>query len=169
MEDYTYHLDPAGAKVLGAHMLEVCPSIADGKPTLEVHPLGIGGKADPARLVFTTASGPAVNASIIDMGTRFRMIVNEVDVVPPNALPKLPVARALWVPRPSLKVAAAAWIYAGGAHHAGFSHAVSTQALEDFAGFAGIEFLVIDAKTDLAQFRKELRWNAAYWHLAGGV
>ncbi len=170
MEDYTYHLDPAGMKVLGAHMLEVCPSIADGKPTLEVHPLGIGGKADPARLVFTTASGPAVNASIIDMGTRFRMIVNEVDVVPPSAaLPKLPVARALWVPRPNLKVAAAAWIHAGGAHHAAFSHAVSTQALEDFAGFAGIEFLVIDAKTELSQFRKELRWNAAYWHLAGGV
>jgi L-arabinose isomerase len=170
MEDYTYHLDPSGMKVLGAHMLEVCPSIAHGKPSLEMHPLGIGGKDDPARLVFTAATGAALNVSIIDMGTRFRMIVNEVDVVAPDAaLPKLPVARALWVPRPNLKVAAGAWIYAGGAHHAGFSQALTTRHLEDFAEMAGIECVVIDAKTDLAQFRKELRWNAAYWHLAQGV
>ncbi len=170
MEDYTYHLDPKGPKVLGAHMLEVCPSLADGKPSLEMHPLGIGGKADPARLVFTAAAGAALNATIIDMGTRFRMVVNEVDVVSPDApLPKLPVARALWVPRPDLKVGAAAWIHAGGAHHSGFSYAVTAKHLEDFADMAGIEYVLIDAKTDLAQFRKELRWNAAYWHLAAGV
>jgi len=170
MEDYTYHLDPKGQKVLGAHMLEVCPSLADGKPSLEMHPLGIGGKDDPARLVFNAAKGAALNAAIIDMGTRFRMVVNEVDVVAPDApLPKLPVARALWVPRPDLKVAAAAWIHAGGAHHSGFSYVVNAQHLDDFAGMAGIEYLLIDGNTDLAQFRKELRWNAAYWHLAAGV
>ena len=170
MEDYTYHLDPKGQKVLGAHMLEVCPSLADGKPSLEMHPLGIGGKDDPARLVFNAAKGAALNATIIDMGTRFRMVVNEVDVVAPDApLPRLPVARALWVPRPDLKVAAAAWIHAGGAHHSGFSYAVTARHLEEFAGMAGIEYLLIDGKTDLAQFRKELRWNAAYWHLASGV
>ena len=170
MEDYTYHLDPKGPKVLGAHMLEVCPSLAEGKPSLEMHPLGIGGKDDPARLVFNAAKGAALNATIIDMGTRFRMVVNEVDVVAPDApLPKLPVARALWVPRPDLKVAAAAWIQAGGAHHSGFSYPVTARHLEDFAGMAGIEYVLIDGKTDLAQFRKELRWNAAYWHLAGGV
>jgi L-arabinose isomerase len=170
MEDYTYHLDPKGQKVLGAHMLEVCPSLAEGKPSLEMHPLGIGGKDDPARLVFSAAKGAALNATIIDMGTRFRMIVNEVDVVAPDApLPKLPVARALWVPRPDLKVAAAAWIHAGGAHHSGFSYPVTAKHLEDFAEMAGIEYLLIGAKTDLTEFRKELRWNAAYWHLAGGV
>jgi L-arabinose isomerase len=170
MEDYTYHLDPKGQKVLGAHMLEVCPSLADGKPSLDMQPLGIGGKDDPARLVFSAAKGAALNATIIDMGTRFRMVVNEVDVVAPDApLPMLPVARALWVPRPDLKVAAAAWIYAGGAHHAGFSYAVTARHLEEFADMAGIECLLIDAKTDIAQFRKELKWNAAYWHLAGGV
>jgi L-arabinose isomerase len=170
MEDYTYHLDGSGMKVLGAHMLEVCPSIAEGKPGLEMQPLGIGGKDDPARLVFTAAAGAALNATVIDMGTRFRMVVNAVDVVAPDApLPKLPVARALWVPRPDLRVAAAAWIHAGGAHHAVFSRALSAQHLEAFAGMAGIEFLLIDEKTDLSQFRKELRWNAAYYHLAGGV
>jgi len=170
MEDYTYHLDPKGQKVLGAHMLEVCPSLADGKPELAMRPLGIGGKDDPARLVFTAEKGAALNATIIDLGTRFRMVVNEVDVVAPDApLPKLPVARALWVPRPNLKTAAAAWIHAGGAHHSVFSYAVTPQLLEDFAGMAGIECVLIDGKTDLSQFRKELRWNAAYWHLAGGV
>jgi L-arabinose isomerase len=170
MEDYTYHLAKGGMKVLGAHMLEVCPSIADGKPALQMHPLGIGGKDDPARLVFNAATGPAVNASVIDMGTRFRMVVNEVDVVAPDApLPKLPVARALWIPRPDLKTAAAAWIHAGGAHHAGYSQPVTAKHLEDFAEIAGIEFLLIDGKTSLAQFKKELRWNHAYYHLAGGV
>ncbi len=170
MEDYTYHLDPSGMKVLGAHMLEVCPTIAHGKPSLEMHPLGIGGKSDPARLVFTAATGNAINVSMVDLGTRHRLIVNELDVVAPDAaLPKLPVARALWIPRPGFKVAAAAWIHAGGAHHSSFSQAVNASYIRDFADMAGVECVVIDAKTDLDQFRKELRWNAAYWHLAQGV
>lgn len=164
MEDYTYHLDPAkpGAAVLGAHMLEICPSIASGKPSCEVHPLGIGGKEDPVRLVFDSTTGPAVNASVVDMGDRFRMVVNAVDVIaPPKALPKLPVARALWVPQPDLDVAAAAWIHAGGAHHTGFSLALTPQHLEDFAGMAGVEFLLIDRGTRLREFQNELRWNEA--------
>lgn len=167
MEDYTYHFDPSGMKVLGAHMLEVCPSIAGGPVTLDVQPLSIGGKADPARLIFNTRPGPAINASIMDMGNRFRMVVNEVDVVPPDApLPRLPVARALWIPRPNLKVAAAAWIYAGGAHHTGFSLALNSEHLSDFAEMLGIEFLRIDGATELHSFRNELRWNEAYYLLA---
>jgi L-arabinose isomerase len=167
MEDYTYHLDPDGMKVLGAHMLEVCPSIADGQPSLEVHPLGIGGKADPARLVFNSRTGPAINVSLMDMGNRFRMIVNDVDVIPPDApLPRLPVARALWLPRPNFKDALAAWIYAGGAHHTGFSLSLTAEHLEDFAAMAGIEFLRIDENTDLYGFKNELRWNEAYYLLA---
>jgi L-arabinose isomerase len=169
MEDYTYHLHPDGMKVLGAHMLEVCPTIADGKPSLEVHPLGIGGKADPARLVFNTPPGAAINASLVDMGNRFRLIVNEVDVVPPDApLPKLPVARALWIPRPNLKVGAAAWIYAGGAHHTGFSQSLTAEHIADFAEIAGIEYLLIGADTQLMSFKNELRWNDAYYALARG-
>ena len=164
MEDYTYHLVPGGMKVLGAHMLELCPSIAEGRPSLEIHPLGIGGKADPARLVFDVPAGPAVNASIIDMGRRFRLIVNEVDVVKPDRpLPKLPVARAVWMPRPDLRTAAAAWIYAGGAHHTGFSQAVATQELEMFAEMAGIELILIAADAQVGQIKKELRWNEAYY------
>lgn len=157
MEDYTY--DFSGTpKVLGSHMLEICPSIADAKPSLEVHPLGIGGKADPVRLVFNTPAGPAVVASIVDMGDKFRMIVNEVDVIPlENALPKLPVARAVWIPRPSLKVAAAAWIYAGGSHHTGFSQALTIEHLEDFAEIAGVELIRIDAETRLHHFRQQLK------------
>jgi len=150
--------------VLGAHMLEICPSIAADRPSCEVHPLGIGGKEDPVRLVFDSKTGPAVNATIVDMGNRFRMIVNVVDVIPPVArMPKLPVARALWVPRPDLDVGAAAWIYAGGAHHTGFSLALGVEHLEDFANMAGVEFLLIDSETRLREFRNELRWNdAAY-------
>jgi L-arabinose isomerase len=164
MEDYTYHFHPAGMKVLGAHMLEVCESIANGTPSLEIHSLSIGGKADPVRLVFDAPAGRAVNASIIDLGRRFRLIVNEVDVVPPDEpLPKLPVARALWVPRPDLKTAAAAWILAGGAHHTGFSQGVTVEHLEDFAEMAGIEFLLINEETRLSDFKKELRWNEAYY------
>ena len=148
MEDYTYHLNAKSTKVLGAHMLEICPSIAEGKPSLEVHPLGIGGKADPARLVFDTPPGPALNAAMMDMGNRFRLLVNEVDVVPPEKpLPKLPVARALWIPKPIFDTAVAAWIYAGGAHHTGFSQAVTTEMLEDFAAMAGVELVVIDRDT----------------------
>lgn len=169
MEDYTYHLDPSGAKVLGAHMLEVCPSIASNKPKLEVHPLGIGGKADPARLVFNTPAGPAVNASLIDMGNRFRMIVNPVDCVVPEDLPKLPVARALWTPQPDLKTGAAAWIYAGGAHHTAFSQAITAEFIEDFTAMAGIEYVEINNDTKLTDFRKELRWNEMYYMLANGV
>ena len=162
MEDYTY--DFSGTpKVLGSHMLEICPSIADlsgagARPALEVHPLGIGGKADPVRLVFTAPAGPAINVSIIDLGERFRMIVNQVDVLTPDQpLPNLPVARAVWVPRPSLKVGAAAWIYSGGAHHTGFSQALTTEHLEDFAEIAGIECIVIDAETRLRTLRQQLR------------
>jgi len=157
MEDYTY--DFSGTpKVLGSHMLEVCPSIAADKPTLEVHPLGIGGKADPVRLVFTAPSGPAVVASLVDMGDRFRLIVNEVDVIQPDQpLPKLPVARAVWVPKPNLKIAAAAWIYAGGAHHTGFSQALTMEHMEDFAEIAGVELIVIDAETRLRELRRQLR------------
>lgn len=159
MEDYTY--DFSGTpKVLGSHMLEICPSIASERPALEVHPLGIGGKADPVRLVFTAPSGSAVVASLVDMGNRFRLIVNEIDVIQPEqALPKLPVARAVWLPKPSLKVAAAAWIYAGGAHHTGFSQALRLEHLADFAEMAGVELIVIDGDTKLREFRQQLRWE----------
>jgi L-arabinose isomerase len=157
MEDYTYDFG-GNPKVLGSHMLEICPSIAAGKPSLEVHPLGIGGKADPARLVFTAPSGPAVVASLVEMSDDFRLVVNEVDVVQPDEeLPNLPVARAVWLPKPSLKVAAAAWIYAGGAHHTGFSQALTTEHLEDFAEIAGIELIVIDEDTRLRELRRRLR------------
>lgn len=170
MEDYTYHLDPRGAKVLGAHMLEVCPTIARATPTLEVHPLAIGGKSDPARLVFTAAPGPAVNAAVIDLGNRFRLVANVVDVVDPDApLPKLPVARALWVPRPDLKAAAAAWIHAGSSHHTAFSLAVGPEHLRDFADMADVELVLIDEHTLLPELRKELRWNEAYYGIARGI
>ena len=170
MEDYTYHLSPDGMKVLGAHMLEICPTIADGKPKLEVHPLGIGGKADPVRLVFDSKTGPALNASIVEMGIRLRMIVNTVEAVPTDApLPKLPVARALWVAHPDLKTAAASWIYAGGAHHTGFSFDLTSEHMADFAEMAGMEYLLIDKSTTVAEFKKELRWNDLYYHLAKGI
>jgi L-arabinose isomerase len=169
MEDYTYHFDAQRSLVLGAHMLEVCPSIAQGKPSLEVHPLGIGGKADPARLVFDTPPGPALNASLLDMGNRFRLLVNEVEVVPaPQPLPKLPVARAIWAPKPSLEIAAASWIHAGGAHHTGFSQAVTTEMLEDFAALAGIEIAIIDARTTPRDFQQQLRNNEVYYALNKG-
>lgn len=169
MEDYTYHLDPRRPRVLGAHMLEICPTIAQGRPSLEVHPLGIGGKADPARLVFDTPPGPGLNASMIDLGNRFRLLVNEVDVVKPEKpLPKLPVARAVWVPRPNLADGAAAWIYAGGAHHTGFSQAVTTEMLEDFAEIAGIELVVIDAATKVRDLKQQLRWSEVFYALEKG-
>jgi L-arabinose isomerase len=170
MEDYTYHLDPCGQKVLGAHMLEICPTIAREQPRLEVHPLGIGGKADPARLVFDTRPGPAINASLVDMGNRFRLIVNNVNVVEnEQPMPRLPVARALWIPQPDLKRATAAWIYAGGAHHTGFSQALTADYLADFAQIADIEYLHIDQSTTLHDFRNTLRWNEMYYMLAKGL
>jgi L-arabinose isomerase len=171
MEDYTYHFNGgSGDKVLGAHMLEICESIAVSKPKLEIHPLSIGGKADPVRLVFDSQTGTAACASIMDMGQRFRMVVNVVDVVPTDEpLPKLPVARALWLPRPNLKTAAAAWIYAGGAHHTGFSYSVTAEHLRDFADIAGIEFLLIDENTRVEEFKDKLRWNDLYYHMKQGI
>jgi L-arabinose isomerase len=170
MEDYTYHFHPAGNQVLGAHMLEICPSIAAAQPSCEIHPLGIGGKADPVRLVFEARSGPALNVSVVDMGQRFRMVVNKLDVVAPTEpLPKLPVARALWVPRPNLATAAGAWILAGGAHHTSFAQELTVEHLEDFAEMADLELLVIDDDTTLAQFKRELRWNDAYYYLQRGL
>ncbi|MBS1916982.1 MAG: L-arabinose isomerase [Bacteroidetes bacterium] len=164
MEDYTYHFDPNNPLVLGSHMLEICESIADGKPSCEIHPLGIGGKADPVRLVFNSAAGPAINASVIDMGNRFRLLVNEVVAVAPiQGLPKLPVARVLWKPYPDMKTGCAAWILAGGAHHTCYSQNLSAEQLQDFAEIAGIEFVLIGKKTDLYSFKNELRWNEVYY------
>jgi L-arabinose isomerase len=166
MEDYTYDLRGEG-QVLGAHMLEVCPSIAATKPSAEIHPLGIGGKADPVRLVFTTRPGPALNATVVDMGDRFRMIVNAVNVVASEPLPRLPVASAVWVPEPNLKIGAAAWILAGGAHHTGFSQALTPEHLENFAEMAGLEFVLIDRQTNLRRLKQELRWNDLYYRFMG--
>jgi len=169
MEDYTYDFNKECPKVLGAHMLEVCESITAKKPSLEIHPLSIGGKADPVRLVFNVSSGPAINATLIDLGNRFRIIVNEVDVIQPDKpLSKLPVASAVWIPRPDLKTAAKGWILAGGAHHTGFSQSVTTRHIEDFAEIAGTEFLVIDNETELAKFKNDLKWNEMYYLLARG-
>jgi len=169
MEDYTYHLDPEGMRVLGAHMLEVCPSIASDKPYLEVHPLSIGGKADPARLVFKSATGKAINASLIDLGNRFRMIVNVVEVVDCPDMPNLPVASVLWKPMPDLKTGAAAWILAGGAHHTGFSTAIDARYIEDLCEMTGIEYLLIDEKCDLTSFKNEIKWNEVYYYLSTGI
>ena len=163
MEDYTYHLSPRGHQVLGAHMLEICPSIAAHKPSLEIHPLGIGGREDPVRLVFAAPAGPALNASLIDLGNRFRLIVNEITAVRTPKLPKLPVARAVWECQPDFKTAAAAWILAGGAHHTGYSYSVTREMLEDLATIAGIELAVIDADTKLAAFKQNLRTNEVYY------
>jgi L-arabinose isomerase len=170
MEDYTYHMDPAHPQVLGAHMLEICPTIASNKPKLEIHPLGIGGKSDPVRLVFDSQTGPAINASLVDLGNRFRLIINEVNAVKPTEpLPKLPVARALWECEPNFKTALAAWIYSGGAHHTGYSYSVTTAHMRDFAEIAGIEIVVIDKDTQLENYRNELRWNELYYHIAPAI
>lgn len=167
IEDYTYHLVKGQERILGAHMLEVCPSIAAGRPTLEVHPLDIGGKADPPRLVFEAGSGPAVNATLVDMGGRMRMIVAELDVLKPEQpMPKLPTARAVWVPRPDLKRGAAAWLEAGGAHHSAFCQAVTAEEWEMFADIAGLEVIRLGADLDLRALRNELRWNDAAFKLA---
>jgi L-arabinose isomerase len=166
MEDYTYHFEPGNEMVLGAHMLEICPSISSGKPSCEIHPLGIGGKEDPVRLVFNGSAGAAMNVTIIDMGERFRMLVNTVEAVePPQKLPKLPVARVLWKPLPDIKSACTAWILAGGAHHTCYSQNLSVDCMEDFATMAGIEFVLIGKNTDIYQFKNELRWNDMYFKM----
>ena len=166
MEDYTYHFEPNNQMVLGSHMLEICPSIANGKASCEVHPLGIGGKEDPVRLVFNVSGGAALNASIIDMGNRFRLLVNEVEAIAPeHELPNLPVARVLWKPYPDLATGCAAWILAGGAHHTCFSQNLTSEHLEDFADMAGIETVFIDKETKLRNLKNELRWSEVYYQL----
>jgi L-arabinose isomerase len=166
LEDYTYHFKGDQSAILQAHMLEVSPEITTRKPRLEVHPLGIGGKADPARLVFTAHPGAGLAATVVDMGNRFRMIVNQVDVIEPEAaLPKLPVASALWIPRPNLETGAAAWILAGGTHHTSFSYALTREFMEDYADMANIELMMIDEHTSLSGFKSELRLNEVYYLL----
>ena len=168
MEDYTYHFEPNNNMVLGSHMLEICESIAEGKPSCEIHPLGIGGKADPVRLVFNVAGGAALNASIIDMGNRFRLLVNDVTAVSPKYdLPKLPVARVLWKPHPDMFDGLAAWIYAGGAHHTCYSQNLTAEYLQDFAAMAKIECVLIDKKTELNRFKNELKWSEVYYKVNG--
>ncbi len=168
MEDYTYDFAPGGGRVLGAHMLEICPSIAAGRPSCEIHPLSIGGRDDPVRLVFTARPGPAVNVALVDLGNRFRLLVNEVDVVDPeHALPKLPVARALWRPRPDLPTAAEAWLVAGGPHHTVLSSQLETEVFADLSEIAGIELVVIDAETRLRDLTYELRCGHAFHRFAG--
>ena len=170
MEDYTYDFGAGAAQVLGSHMLEVCPSIAAGRARCEIHPLSIGGRDDPVRLVFTGAPGPAVVVGLSDMGTRLRLVANEVDAVaPPADLPSLPTARALWQPRPDLRTAAECWLLAGGPHHTCYSQAVGLEVIEDFAEMVGIELVTIEADTDARRFGRELRWSSVYWHLAGAV
>jgi L-arabinose isomerase len=166
MEDYTYHMEPGHALVLGSHMLEICPTISATKPRIEVHPLGIGGKADPARLVFDGRGGRALNASVIDLGNRFRLLINVVEAVQPKqAMPKLPVARVLWKPEPSLNESAEAWILAGGAHHTVFSYTITPEQLIDWAEMAGIEYVLIDKNTSPLAFRNELRVSDMAWKL----
>ena len=167
MEDYTYHLVPGEEKILGAHMLEVCPTITTQQASLEIHPLSIGGREDPVRLRFTADPGPAVVAGISDLGDRFRLTVNEIDVVEPDEdLPSLPVACAVWEPRPSLSTSAETWLMAGAPHHTVLSKAIGSEVFEDFAEMTRTELVVIDADTTPRSFQRELRWNAAYHRLA---
>jgi L-arabinose isomerase len=170
MEDYTYHFGPGEPKILGAHMLEVCPSIAAGKPSCEIHPLSIGKREDPVRLVFDARPGKGFVVGLLDLGDRFRLVANDIEVVPPDApLPKLPVARAVWKPAPSLATSAESWLTAGGPHHTVLSTAVGTEALEDYATITGVELVRIGASTTTEGFRRELRWNQAYYRLAQGL
>jgi len=169
MEDYTYHLVPGNELILGAHMLEVCPSIAASKPRLEVHPLGIGGREDPVRLVFDAASGEAVTLGMCDLGDRFRLVANEVTVAPALAeMPKLPVARAVWAPKPDFTTSTECWLSAGGPHHTVLSTALTAEHLTDLAEMLGTELALIGTGTTTGQFLKELRWNNAYYRLALG-
>ena len=170
MEDYTYDFGAASPAVLGAHMLEVCPTIAAATPSCEIHPLFVGEREDPVRLVFTGAAGPGVVVGLVDMGTHLRLVANEIDAIdPPADFPQLPVARALWVPRPDFTTSAESWLLAGGPHHTAYSQAVGLEVIEDFAQMLDVELLAIDADTTARQFRKEVRWTAAYRHLAGAV
>jgi L-arabinose isomerase len=170
MEDYTYDLQPGNELILGAHMLEICPTLTTSKPRLEVHALGIGGKDDPVRLVFDTDAGDAVVVAMSDMRDRFRLVANAVEVVPlPHPLPKLPVARAVWKPAPDFATSASAWLTAGAAHHTVMSTALGVDAFRDFADIAQTELLVIDQDTTLREFTKEVHWNQAYYRLAGGL
>jgi L-arabinose isomerase len=170
MEDYTYDLSGKEPLVLGSHMLEICPSIADGRPSCEIHPLSIGAREDPVRLVFNAAPGPAVLFAMLDMGDRFRLLANEVEVIsPPHELPKLPVARAVWKPKPDFHTAAEAWLLAGGPHHTVYTTALDSETLADFAQIAGLELLLIDEHTRMRDFANEVRWNQAYHRLAGGL
>jgi L-arabinose isomerase len=170
MEDYTYHLARDDPQVLGAHMLEVCPSISGHKPSCEIHPLSIGNREDPVRLVFTAAPGPAIVVALLDLGDRFRLVANEVEVVAPEEeLPRLPVARAIWKPKPSFATAAEGWLEAGGPHHTSFTQALTIEAICDFAEIAGVEIVVIDERTTVADLKNELRWNHAYYHQAQGL
>jgi L-arabinose isomerase len=170
MEDYTYDLTPGAERILGAHMLEVCPTLSTARPRLEIHPLSIGAREDPVRLVFTADPGPGVVAALTDMRDRFRLVANAVEVVPPGEpLPRLPVGRAVWKPAPDFRTSATAWLTAGAAHHTVMSTAVGVEAFEDFARIAGTELLVIDAGTTLRSFEAEIRANAAYYRLARGI
>ncbi|RSN04129.1 L-arabinose isomerase [Nonomuraea sp. WAC 01424] len=169
MEDYTYDLTPGNELILGAHMLEVCPSIAAGTPSCEIHPLGIGGREDPVRLVFDAAPGPGIVVGLADMGDRFRLVANEIDVVaPPEPLPALPVARAVWSPRPNLRTSTESWLTAGAPHHTVLSTAVGREELAELADMLGVELLMIDKDTTTDRFVKEMRWNQAYYRLAQG-
>ncbi|MFD9125450.1 L-arabinose isomerase [Kitasatospora sp. NPDC059571] len=169
MEDYTYHLEPGQELILGAHMLEVCPSIAAGTPSCEIHPLSIGGREDPVRLVFDAAPGPAVVVGLADMGDRFRLVANEIDVVDPaEPLPRLPVARAVWKPRPDFRTATEAWLTAGAPHHTVLTRALDTDVLDDLAEMLAVELVLIDDTTTIRRFTRELRWNQAYHRLAQG-
>jgi L-arabinose isomerase len=170
MEDYTYHFGPGEPKILGAHMLEVCPSITSARPRVEIHPLSIGGREDPVRLVFDADPGPAFVVGLIDLGDRFRLVANDIEVVPPDEpLPRLPVARAVWKPAPSLSTAAECWLTAGGPHHTALAKSVSPETLDDFAEIAGVELVRITAETRTDRFRDELRWRQAYFRLAEGL
>ena len=170
MEDYTYHLQPDEQLILGAHMLEVCPSIAAATPSCEIHPLSIGGREDPVRLVFDAAAGPAIVIGLSDLGDRFRLVANAIDVVtPPHPLPKLPVARAVWRPRPDLATSAEGWLSAGAPHHTALTAALTLDHVTDLAAMTGIELLTIDAATTMPQLHKEIRWNQVYYKLARGL
>jgi L-arabinose isomerase len=169
MEDYTYHLAPQHELILGAHMLEVAPSLTARRPRLEIHPLGIGGKQDPVRLVFTADAGPALVVALADMRDRFRLVANVVENVEAPDLPKLPVGRAVWRPAPDFATSATCWLSAGGAHHTVMTTAVGIDVFRDFAEMTGTELVVIDESTTVHAFQRELRWNQAYFRLAAGL